>query len=233
MLHTLAVCAVILFLFMLLREHSQPKTAKSLQKSIFWKGGATFITLLLALLGMTQPISGSHLPYTLLICAGLVLSIIGDIALVYEQPRASLLGMIAFALAHICYIMAFLSAQSYLVIVSNIWRDLGAGAALSILGALYFWYVRPHLGELKQPVLLYVTLISIMLHRAVSSADYGAGVPLQPLLALMGATFFYVSDFILSINKFVFKTDTVQDSAIVLGFYYAAQITLALSTSFL
>ncbi|MCW1968717.1 MAG: lysoplasmalogenase [Anaerolineae bacterium] len=233
MLHTLAIGLVIVFLVMLLREDSQPKTPISLRKRVFWKGGATFFAFLLAMLTFAQPGTGNHLPYTLLIGGGLILSLIGDVALVYDQPRAFLLGMVAFALAHISYILAFLAAQTYLTVTSNIWRDLGSAAALFGLAFLVYRYLRPHLGDLNKPVLLYIAIISLMLHRAISSADYGAGVPLQPVLALAGATLFYVSDFILAINKFVFEADTVPDHALVLGFYYAAQVLLALSTSFL
>src|SRR5262245_25437699 len=45
-----------------------------------------------------------------LICAGMAMSLIGDIALLREGKRAFLIGLTVFLLAHVAYVMAFLGA---------------------------------------------------------------------------------------------------------------------------
>jgi uncharacterized membrane protein YhhN len=223
---------MVLFVFLHL-YHKQMVSQNRAKPHWYFKASATIVTIVIGTLALWQSGTKSYWFYTLLIVAGLVLSLIGDIALELTHPQAFLSGMIAFALAHISYIAAFFVAQAYSGVITSAWRDVVAGLALTVLGMLFYYYVHRHLGQFRVPVLFYIVIISIMLHRAVSSADYGVGIPLQPAFAVAGAMCFYVSDFILALNKFVFEDDSVQGGAIVLGFYYLAQLMLALSASFL
>jgi len=107
-----------------------------------------------------------------------------------------------------------------------------AAAVLAILGGVVYFYLRPSLGNLQQPVLLYMTVISLMVHQALSGVQIGGGLLAQPALAMGGALLFYISDFILAINRFVFGGEGENNSIWVLSTYYCAQLFIALSASF-
>ena len=94
--------------------------------------------------------------YRRAVLAGMLLSCVGDIALMLPMD-AFVPGLIAFLLAHLCYIVAFrdgLRAGRGLLAVSVL---LGAFAALNVLG---LW---PHLpAPMRIPVLAYVVVLASM-----------------------------------------------------------------------
>ena len=64
---------------------------------LVWKPLSTLLVILVALLSFTQP--GRHdTGYSLLVLLGLLLSLAGDVLLIFPQPRAFLAGLIAFGL---------------------------------------------------------------------------------------------------------------------------------------
>jgi uncharacterized membrane protein YhhN len=100
-----------------------------------------------------------------------------------------------------------------------------------LLGSVIYYYVRPSLGELRQPVLLYITVISLTVHQAVSGVQLGGSLLAQPALAVGSALLFYVSAFFL-INRFVFDNEGEGNSVWALSTHYGAQLLVALSASF-
>lgn len=197
-----------------------------------WKPLATVICIGIAALSYTQP---NHLPvYSGLIVIGLVFSLAGDWLLIEqnERPRQFVMGLIGFLIAHVFYIAAFAYARSVLGVPFNPGRDLAIGAVLFLLGAVVYYYMQPSLGAMRQPVLVYMTVISLMVHQAVSGVELGRGVLTQGALAAGGALLFYISDFMLAINKFVFDGEGEANSVWVLSTYYCAQLFIALSASF-
>jgi len=126
-----------------------------------------------------------------LLVAALGLSALGDLALSRPGERAFLAGMLAFASAHIAYIVLMVAlgtgpqpAQWPLIL------------SLVALGISTEFWLRPYTGALKWPVRGYVAIILAM-------ALAAPGLPETRNAALWGAMLFVVSDLVLSIETFV------------------------------
>lgn len=164
---------------------------------------------LLALLGQGAPPF-----YKVMIIAGLVFSIMGDVFLMLPTDRF-VAGLVAFLIAHLFYIGAFIPQ-----IETFRWWPL---VPFAIFGAIIYLNLAPSLGNLKLPVLLYVAVIMVMAwvawERWLQTGQSGA------LMAAFGAILFVVSDTILAINRFraPFKTARFLN----LATYFAAQWLIA------
>ena len=154
--------------------------------------------------------------YKYMIIIGLLFSLAGDVFLMLPSDRF-LAGLVAFLIAHLFYIAAFLSEISALT-----WWPL---VPLVIYGIVIYIIVASSLGKLKLPVLIYVVVILIMAwlawERWSQTGQSGA------LLAFVGAVLFVISDTILAINRFrgAFKPSR----ALNLTTYFAAQWLIASS----
>lgn len=122
-----------------------------------------------------------------LLVAGFALSALGDLALSRTGDRAFLLGLCAFAAAHVCYVVLFAG----LVEVWLIWPVI----LLGLLALSTEWWLAPHTGELRWPVRIYVGLICAM-------GVAGFALPDGLRLASLGAALFMVSDIILAVQLF-------------------------------
>ena len=98
-----------------------------------------------------------------LIAGGLLLSAIGDL-LLEASPALFLPGLVAFLLAHVAYIVAFVGRTSRPQLRRLVPVLVFTGLGLHVLG--------PHLGAMYGPVLAYVAVISVMVWRA--GAQIGA-----------------------------------------------------------
>jgi uncharacterized membrane protein YhhN len=154
------------------------------------------------------------------IFAGLVLSFMGDLALIPRERRWFLAGLVAFLMAHVAYTVAFADVAPA---ASPAWTAL-AVIALASLGA--YLHFRPRLGAMHGPVVVYIVVISIMLAAAWTVA-LGRQDPFGWQVAA-GATLFYLSDIAVARRRFTpgagFGT-----RAVGLPVYYAAQFLFALS----
>lgn len=163
-------------------------------------------------------------PYGTRILYGLLLSFVGDIALMYKSKKPFLLGLVSFLLAHIFYIFAFLS------LVPFSWEALPVLAVLSVMAIVIigkiFW---KHLGGMRVPVIIYVTVISVMVWRGWIVFFYGDLDAGSKWLAALGATFFYGSDIAVAIDAFI-KRD-FKNRLWGLPLYYLAQFLLAFSVA--
>lgn len=226
----LPVPLLIVAVFLLLRAETQkPRNRRQIK---LWKPLATALVIFIAALSFTQPM---HVPlYSVLILTGLVLSLAGDWLLIDSDERPGLFvsGLAAFLFAHVAYILAFAYAQIVRGTPFDLNRAALAAAVLAIIGMVVYFYLRSSLGNLRQPVLLYMTVISLTVHQAFSGVQVGGGLLAQPALAMGGALLFYMSDFMLAINKFVFDGEGENNSIWVLSTYYCAQLFIALSASF-
>jgi uncharacterized membrane protein YhhN len=167
--------------------------------------------LLIAIFGQ------ANLPlYRYMIIAGLVFSMAGDVFLMLPSDRF-VAGLVAFLIAHLFYIVAFMSEISTLI-----WWPL---IPLVTYGIVIYIILAPYLGKLKSPVFIYIVVILIMAwlawERWSHSSQSGA------LLACVGAFLFIISDTILAINRFrgAFKLARVLN----LTTYFAAQCLIASS----
>lgn len=133
---------------------------------------------------------------------GLFFGLAGDsfLMLVHKNPSFFIVGLLSFLIGHLFYVSAF-----YLDFKSNPLMQKGASRiALLVFGAFcvtFYIYLRPFLGDLKIPVMVYAFVISLMAIMAVNRK--GRVNTLSFNLIFYGALAFLVSDSLLAVNKFV------------------------------
>jgi len=97
--------------------------------------------------------------YGIAIIAGIVFSLVGDVALMLPRKRI-VIGMGAFLVAHVAYIISFSSVTTA---ITNAWLLLPFLLYALIMG----WTVLPRAGKLRVPVGIYEVAIMIMVWRAL------------------------------------------------------------------
>jgi uncharacterized membrane protein YhhN len=190
------------------------------QRQIYiFKPISTLLVIAVALLSLLG--FGRNPTYTICVTIGLLLSLGGDISLMFQENRKAFkIGLVLFLLAHITYTVAFA-----LLGVFSTWDFLSAGILL-VVGVGFFLLIRPNLGTMQGPVIAYIVVISVMVNQAGStlvSPVFGAS---QALTILIGSILFYISDVILAANRF-WKSWTY--NRISLAFYYSGQLLIAMA----
>lgn len=144
-----------------------------------------------------------------LLLVGLALSMVGDIALVFE--RWFLAGLVAFSGAHLLYSGAFLS-------VGIRWATIIPTALIAAMAflAVKRWLIGKVPPKLRRPVVAYMALITVMLVTASGSAR---------LVLYAGAALFYLSDLAVARHRFV--APGFENKIVGLPLYYAGQLLLA------
>lgn len=157
--------------------------------------------------------------YGWLILLGLCFSWFGDVFLISSSQTAFLAGLLAFLLAHVAYIAAFVARG-----INIRWALTAALPVAAIAVAVLIW-LSPHVAPyLLIPVRVYTAVISFMVIGAIGTRGRGA-----PALILVGALLFFTSDLSVAALRLV-QTD-FPTYVLGLPFYYAGQVCLALSAS--
>jgi len=157
--------------------------------------------------------------YGRLILLGLVLSWFGDMFLVGESQVAFLSGLVAFLLAHVAYVSAFVRHGYHR---GWVWAAVLPITAVAI--AVFVW-LEPHTpAEMMIPVKAYVAVISLMVIFAIGTQGKGGS-----RLIVTGAVLFFLSDLSVAALRLV-QTES-PTYALGLPLYYAGQVCLALSSS--
>lgn len=148
------------------------------------------------------------------IFVGLVLCLVGDVLLMWQEKGPFMAGIGAFLLGHIAYLIAFgmrglhgLTAVIALVAV----------IPLAVFLLRWLW---EGISELRVPVIAYVVVISMMVAAAFGTYGFAASGPI-----LVGAILFFVSDLFVARERFVDSTFT--NRAVGLPLYYGAQLIIA------
>jgi len=161
--------------------------------------------------------------YTIGILVGFALSLVGDVALMFEEKRKGLLlGLGSFLAAHIAYAVTF-----GILGRASVWDPLSA-ALLAASAVGVYRMMRANLGTMRWPVLAYMVAISAMVSRAVSTLSSPAFHTGQAVMIAVGAVSFYASDVILALCRF---WRPWRYRRISLAFYYAGQLLIALAAS--
>lgn len=133
---------------------------------------------------------------------GILLSLAGDVFLL-DADRFFLPGLVAFLLAHVCYIAGFnLPLPGW-----NLFA-LGAAAVYALMAARIYGRIAAGLvskgqGRLRGPVLAYCLVITLMLLSATMTLFRPEWAASAAGLAFLGAALFFVSDLILAWDRFV------------------------------
>jgi uncharacterized membrane protein YhhN len=194
---------------------------RAAQQVYIFKPLSTLLVVVVALLSfLTQ---GVQPAYTWGITLGLVLSLGGDIALMFRSNKAFLVGLVLFLLAHVVYSIVF-------TVLNGFHRqDLVTGTILLALAVTVYLYLRPGLGSMKAPVILYILIICFMVNRAASTFFGDAFTTTQAWLLTLGATLFWLSDLVLAVNRF---RHPFEANRLGLFLYYGGQLLIALSASY-
>jgi uncharacterized membrane protein YhhN len=191
--------------------------ARPAQRALPWMAAASAIAAIAASLGvLPPPFSVVFKPLTTLlliarawprgvdrptlrrwVIAGLVLSLVGDVALLWPK-QGFLPGLVAFLFAHLAYIRAF-SVPVRFGARPMVFVLYGVVAAL-ILSQL--WSGVP--AALRVPVAAYVVCLATMAAQAASGWGTGIGTAGESSgrRAAIGGVLFMVSDSLLAFNKF-------------------------------
>jgi uncharacterized membrane protein YhhN len=182
---------------------------------------STLLVILVALLSLTTP--NAQPSFTLWVTMALVLSLGGDVALMFESNRAFLIGLVFFLLAHVVYCIAFTLPNGFYP------QDLLTGAVLLVVAVAVYLYLKPGLGSVQGPVLLYILVLCFMVNRAASAFFGHAFNITQAWLMTVGAILFLLSDLVLAINRF---RHPLEKHRLSLFLYYGGQLLIALSPSY-
>jgi uncharacterized membrane protein YhhN len=176
--------------------------------------------LTMVLVILIAALAGTPVPaaYRTLILAGLVVSLAGDVFLMFPE-RWFQAGLVSFLVAQVLYVLAFRPEPG------------GGGLSAPVLlpfllyALLFFRMLAPGLGKLKLPVLVYTAAITLMAWLAACRFVYLGGT--KPLIAFVGAVLFLISDSVLAYDRFSRKVGAAQ--IIILGTYFPAQLLIAMS----
>lgn len=179
-----------------------------------WPKAAASLGYILTAISAGAPDTG----YGRWVLAALCLSWIGDVALVSRGHAWFMTGLVAFAVAHLAYIVAFsvLGMRAVATIV--------AALVLAALALAVGRRLLPHVQRrMVVPVVAYLVVITAMVAAAAGAASEGAPWPVLP-----AALAFYLSD--LGVARHQFVTPGFENRAVGLPLYYGAQVLFALST---
>ncbi len=159
-------------------------------------------------------------PYVVLIVVGLAASWVGDLALTFEGRSSFIVGLVAFAGAHVAYIAAFVARGPLDMGV------LGASAVvMTVFAIVVLRWLSPHRPrELQVPVTVYVVIISVMVATAFASHANTPNLSIPVAAVLLAA-----SDLFVARQRFVTRSSV--NRFIGPPLYFAAQILFALSVA--
>jgi uncharacterized membrane protein YhhN len=163
--------------------------------------------------------------YYHLLLLGLLFCLGGDVFLALPQNKMFFLGLVSFLVGHIFYIIGFFNVTHI-----NTWTWLGTLIVLVFSGYVYFW-LKPHLGTMKVPVLVYIIVITMMLSGAWSILGESNLARLGRVMVFSGASCFYVSDLFVAQDRFMKKAPI--NRFLGLPLYYTGQFLLAFSVGLL
>ncbi len=182
----------------------------------------TLLSLLFVLTAVIQP--NPPPDYFRYLFAGLLFCLGGDVCLALPE-RFFKAGLTAFLLGHVFYVIGFAALTTM-----GPWLSIGA-LFFFLISALVFFWLRPHLGAMLGPVLVYILVITVMVSAAWAVFGRTEYAVSGRALILCGAILFYASDVFVARNKFVKKE--FLNRFIGLPLYYMGQFLLAFSPGFL
>jgi uncharacterized membrane protein YhhN len=168
--------------------------------------------LLLAIVGVPET------TFARLVAAGVVLSVVGDAALLGAGNGAFMVGLGAFLLAHVAYVIAFMGAA--------VWSPhvLAVGLVATVSTTFILRAIWKGSAGLHAPTVAYGVTISAMVISA--SATLGGHLAQAPLAAV-GALLFYTSDACLALNRF--RRPIPHVALATMGVYWLGQIGIAVA----
>lgn len=189
-------------------------------------GGATrhpafyILKPLTTLLILGIALCGPEGDYRTAVAIGLVLSMLGDICLMFAGNAWFLGGLGSFLIAHFLFVWAYAEGLTSWNVPVWCWAGVAYGLA-------FFAWLLPKAGSLKGPVFVYGIALLGMVFAA--SARWQAAPNLGTTLAMVGAFVFMVSDSALAVRQFNGAYRGAQP--LILSTYWLAIGLIALSVT--
>lgn len=161
-------------------------------------------------------------PYARLIQTGFFFSWLGDVFLLFDKEKELffLLGLVAFLITHICYIIAFIySVRGKPSFLKTKWVY---AIPFLLAGIINVYMLLPKVGSLAVPVTIYGAAIITMVLAALNRKYAASGKSFW--LVFTGALIFMISDSILSANKFMMEIPDAE--LLVMSTYITAQFLI-------
>ena len=152
--------------------------------------------------------------YGIWVLVALLLSAVGDVALLGSGTPAFLGGLVSFLLGHVAYTVAFAVRG-----LDAAWAAVGVAALVIPFVVVMRWLI-PHAGEMRGPVAAYAVVITVMVAGAVGTM--GTNADGRILAAAIG---FYISDLAVARDRFVVPGPVNRLWGLPL--YYGAQFLFA------
>jgi alkenylglycerophosphocholine/alkenylglycerophosphoethanolamine hydrolase len=159
-----------------------------------------------------------HTTFARLVVVGIGLSAVGDAALLAKGNGAFMVGLGAFLLAHLAYVIAFVGVARLSPHV------VGVALIMAVVTTFMLRAIWKGAEGLHGPTVAYGLVISAMVVSA--SATLGGPLPASAFAA-GGAALFYVSDASLAVNKF--RRPFPHAAWLTLGVYWVGQIGIAIA----
>jgi uncharacterized membrane protein YhhN len=155
---------------------------------------------------------------------GLVFSLVGDVVLMSPSGRMFMIGLSAFLLTHIFYLIGFKDELINFTAWSFILFFFIYINGLRLMRRLVSSVRAGGQQALVIPVIAYGIIISLMLYAALSTIFDPAWTTSAAFLVSVGAFLFYLSDLVLGWNKFV--TPLTHGRTLNIVAYHLGQIGL-------
>ncbi|MGV3026463.1 lysoplasmalogenase [Clostridium thermobutyricum] len=158
-----------------------------------------------------------------IIILALFFGFLGDVFLIKSKnSKFFIMGLLSFLIGHIFYIVELFKNINF----KNFYFIYLFSLLIPILTS-YFVYnkIKNYLGSFKAPVIIYIFIIATML--CLSIFYFLTNTTSLPLIAMLGAILFVLSDSILSISTF--KGSFKRDSFFIMITYIMAQFLLSYS----
>ena len=134
---------------------------------------------------------------------GIFMSLLGDMALLSSSDRMFLLGLVAFLLTHVFYLIGFKDELLNFTAWSTVLILFIYVNSVRLLRRIASAMQANGKGALSIPVIVYGLVISLMLYAAMATMYDPAWKTSAALLVTVGAILFWISDLVLAWNKFV------------------------------
>lgn len=206
------------FVFFLVRAELHKK-----QRAIYFLKPLSTLTVIgVACLSFLEPTQ--NLTYAVGMIVGLIFCFGGDVALMFQEKRkAFTIGLGLFLLGHIAYAIVFGFLGRF-----SAW-DILSAVVLLVIGVSFYRVIKPNLGALRGPVIVYIVVISVMVSRVLSTLISPVFTSAQAWMIVSGAILFYISDLILAAARF---WKPWRYHRISLVFYYSGQLLIALAANY-
>ncbi len=142
--------------------------------------------------------------FTLLIQAGLLFALIGDVALMFQHVDEFnfLIGLGAFLIAHLCYCMAFIYNISEVGGTDGMFVNFLIAVLLATVAVLFSWELVPRLDDgMTLPVLSFIVTVTCV--GVLAGFRYMRTFPRSFWMVLGGALLLALSDGLLTTTRFI------------------------------